>query len=298
MTQTRNYRIAAMLRKMADVLEQQNANRFRISAYRRAAATVAEYATDVGLVLEREGLEGLIAIPGIGRGIATAIQEIIATGNWPQLARLSGTLDPDTLFQTVPGIGPALAHRIHDKLHIDTLEALEIAAHNGRLKLVEGIGNRRIAAIAPALAELLGRRPRRAAETPTAVPVEVLLKLDESYRLKAGAGKLPLIAPRRFNPSARPWLPIMHATRDDWHFTLMYSNTARAHKLGRNFDWVVIYYYDHDHREGQHTAVTETRGDLTGQRVVRGREDECRSYYVRHGCMPASVPADDRHHRA
>ena len=46
-------------------------------------------------------------------------------------------------------------------------------------------------------------------------------------------------------------------------------------------DWVVIYFYDDSHEEGQHTVVTETRGPLTGQRVVRGRETECRAWYQR-----------------
>jgi hypothetical protein len=44
-------------------------------------------------------------------------------------------------------------------------------------------------------------------------------------------------------------------------------------------DWVVIYFYDDDHHhhvEGQRTVVTETRGPLVGQRVVRSREQECR----------------------
>ena len=64
-----------------------------------------------------------------------------------------------------------------------------------------------------------------------------------------------------------------------WTFS-PYSNTARAHQLGRTHDWVVLYYYDGDHQEGQHTVVTETHGPLEGQRVVRGRESECSGYYA------------------
>jgi hypothetical protein len=56
----------------------------------------------------------------------------------------------------------------------------------------------------------------------------------------------------------------------------LFSNTARAHDLGRTHDWVVIYFYDDDHRESQCTVVTETHGPMTGKRVVRGREAECR----------------------
>ena len=60
----------------------------------------------------------------------------------------------------------------------------------------------------------------------------------------------------------------------------MYSNTARAHELGKTDDWVVIYY-EQDGEEDQCTVVTETRGPLAGRRVVRGREQECREYYRR-----------------
>jgi putative hydrolase len=73
----------------------------------------------------------------------------------------------------------------------------------------------------------------------------------------------------------------MHVTRHGWHFTALFSNTARAHELGRTRDWVVIYFYDEAHHENQHTVVTETRGSLINERVVRGREAECREYYAR-----------------
>jgi len=59
----------------------------------------------------------------------------------------------------------------------------------------------------------------------------------------------------------------------------MYSNTARAHQLKQTRDWVVLFYYDDHHQEGQHTLVTETHGPLLGRRVVRGREAECQDYY-------------------
>lgn len=70
----------------------------------------------------------------------------------------------------------------------------------------------------------------------------------------------------------------MHVERDGWSFTALYSNTARAHDLGKTHDWVVLYY-DQDGEEGQATVVTETHGPLGGKRVVRGREAECRRYY-------------------
>ena len=70
----------------------------------------------------------------------------------------------------------------------------------------------------------------------------------------------------------------MHVEREGWHFTVLFSNTARAHQLGTTRDWVVIYY-DRDGAEGQATVVTKQEGPLAGRRVVRGRESACRRYY-------------------
>lgn len=270
------------LAQAADLLEQQGANPFRVSAYRRASATLSRLVQDVRELATAEGDAGLIKLPNIGKGIARAIQELLATGSWVQLERMRGTLDPVQLFQTVPGIGPKMAEQIHETLHIDTLEALEAAAWDGQLETVRGLGNRRIAGIRNALTALLGktrRQPRIAADA--GPPVITLLDVDREYRQQAQQGSLSMIAPKRFNPEGRAWLPILHTHRGEWHFTLLYSNTARAHELKRTHDWVIVYFYDDDHhQEGQCTVVTETRGPLTGQRVVRGRELECRDYYL------------------
>jgi hypothetical protein len=135
--------------------------------------------------------------------------------------------------------------------------------------------------IRASLEKMLGRVRPRGYETVQGGPsVAVLLDVDREYRDKAAAGTLPTIAPRRFNPKNESWLPILHTERDEWHFTALFSNTGRAHDLGRTRDWVVIYFYNDHHEEGQHTIVTETRGPLVGSRVVRGREDECRDFYA------------------
>ncbi|MBW8053767.1 MAG: hypothetical protein FVQ76_00455 [Nitrospira sp.] len=71
---------------------------------------------------------------------------------------------------------------------------------------------------------------------------------------------------------------MLHTNRGDWHVSVLYSNTALAHQLGRTRDWVVVYFYDNHHQQGQHTVVTETRGQLLGVGVLRGREAECHAY--------------------
>ena len=278
-----NARCADRLREAADLLEAQGANPFRVSAYRKAATTVLELPEDLAARVDRDGLPGLEALPNIGRGIAAALLEMVRTGRWTQLERLRGSADPVQLLTAVPGLGHRLAERIHDELQVDTLEGLELVAHDGRLESVPGVGPRRAAAIRASLQTMLSRsRPHHAPRTQGAADgpgVAILLAVDDEYRRKAEAGSLPTIAPRRFNPEGESWLPVLHAERDGWHFTALYSNTAQAHQLGRTRDWVVLYFYDDEHAEGQHTVVTETHGPLAGRRVVRGRETECRAHY-------------------
>ena len=269
-----NQAVARMFRDFAGLLQQQDGNPFRINAYIRAAVMLETLDTDAREILQKDGIEGLKALPSIGQGLASSIEEIARTGRLSQLDRLHGTVDADQLFCSVPGIGPALSRTIHDALHIDTLEALELAAHDGRLEGVPGIGPRRAEAVRAGLARILQRMPDRSQSSPALPPVSLLLDVDIEYRDKAARGELPKLAPRRFNPENRAWLPVLHTTRDSWHFSALFSNTARAHELGRTNDWVVIYFYDDDHREGQCTVVTETQGPLKGRRVIRGREDE------------------------
>ena len=285
-----NQVVAERLREAADLLEQQGANPFRVRAYREAAHAVAACPDDLRENYERGGIEGLDALPGVGPRIAAAIAEMLRTGRWAQLERLRGTLDPERLFRAVPGVGAALARRIHDTLHVDTLEALEMAAHDGRLAAVPGVGPRRAAALRAALASMLGRSGLRVRDAGTPEPpVTVLLDVDRQYRDAAAADRLPRIAPRRFNPSGDAWLPILHTERDHWQLTALFSNTARAHELGTTRDWVVVYFHTDTRGEGQRTVVTETRGVLAGRRVVRGREDECRVHYEAGGAPAAPV---------
>ena len=271
--------IAERLEEAAELLEVQGANRFRLRAYRAAADTVRYLEEDPAKILERDGLEGLIRLPKIGERLARAIDEMSYTGRWVQLERMRGESEAEELFQTIPGIGPETARRIHETLHVDTLEGLEIAAHDGRLEDVPGIGPRKAASIRASLGAMLARRSRQGPGDHHEPSVAELLKIDEVYRQQAEAGTLPRIAPRRFNPEGEAWLPILHIDRADWSCTALFSNSALAHQLGRTRDWVVIYFAHAGGREHTRTVVTETRGPLEGKRVIRGREAECRQHY-------------------
>ena len=189
------------------------------------------------------------------------------------LDRLRGDHDPIALLTSVPGIGKALAWKLHDDLGLESLEGLENAAHDGRLENIAGLGAKRMAGIRDSVAHRLGRVRRH---TPTAAPtvesaessVTELLDVDAEYRREAAADALKRIAPRRFNPTGEAWLPVLHTTRGQRHYTALFSNTARAHELHKTHDWVVLYYDGHD-GEQQCTVITSEFGRLKGLRIVR-----------------------------
>jgi DNA polymerase (family X) len=294
-----NEDVAGALDRVADLLEVQGAGVHRVRAWRHGAALVrTSELSAAGLATRAGGGE----IPGIGPRLALAIAELARTGRLALLEHLEGTVSPEERFSSIAGLGPVLARRIHDQLGIATLEELEQAAHDGRLARVPGFGSRRTRAVQEVLGFLLSAASRRRAERPPrpaggprpiaaeAPDVGLVLAVDEHYRREAAAGRLRQIAPRRFNPSGEAWLPILHFDRDGWSFTALYSNTARAHALGRTRDWVVIFC-ERDGIERQCTVVTEIAGPLKGRRVVRGREDECGRHHA-HERHPGSVSAD------
>lgn len=291
-----NKEIAEALERVADLLEAQDANQYRVRAYRRAARVIERSEKSIAELADAKEGEQLEDLPDIGKSIAASIREFVHTRRLNLLERLEGQLSPEDLFTTVPGIGEELAQRIYSILHIETLEDLELAAHDGRLEHVPGIGGRRIKGIRDSLAGILIRSNRRRArrthylETgskgvnePEAIAhpeIHLILNVDNEYRHKATEGGLKTIAPRRFNPEGKSWLPILHTEREGWHFTAMFSNTARAHELGKTHDWVLIFY-ERDGHENQCTVVTEHHGHLMGRRVIRGREHDCLRYYAK-----------------
>lgn len=269
-----NQGVAARFEEVAALLEGQGANPFRVEAYRRAARTLRDLKQPLSQILAREGLDGLDRLPGIGPILARAIYAVLGTGRLPILERLRGEGDPTSILSSVPGIGRTLADRIYHDLGVSSLEDLEAAAYDGRLASLAGFGPRKIAGIRDSLASRLARvRPPLAAEGPEPTVTEIL-DVDREYREAAAAGRLPKIAPRRFNPLREAWLPVLHTQRGPRHYTALFSNTSRAHALGRSRDWVVLYA-DGARGERQWTVVTETGGELRGRRVVRGREKEC-----------------------
>jgi hypothetical protein len=214
MPERQNDDVAGRLDEVARLLAAQGANRFRVGAYDRAANTVRRLARPVSEVLEREGIQGLQKLPGIGPGIARAIRDLLAGGRLAMLERLRGESEPTKLLASVPGIGRELADRLYHDLGIETLEDLEAAAHDGRLEQVLGFGPKRLAGIRDSLAHRLQRVKPPPVASHRAPSVSELLDVDREYREKAAAGELVKIAPRRFNPTRVAWTSPVGAARD------------------------------------------------------------------------------------
>ena len=163
----------------------------------------------------------------------------------------------------VKGVGEKLAGLISEYVEtgeVELLRALEKETPAEKQKEVEE------------------RKTDHAFAKPVNLPVGTILEIDEEYRKKASAGKLKKIAPRLLNPEKKAWLPILVKEHEGFKFTVMFSNTATAHKLGKTADWVVVYFAK-GKGENQCTVVTESRGTLKGKRVIRGREKECERHY-------------------
>jgi DNA polymerase (family 10) len=134
-----NPQIARVFEEVADVLEIQNANPFRIRAYRNAVRTVEGQATPLRRMVE-EG-RPLTELPGIGKEMAAHIKEMVETGTLGFRDELIAEV-PRSLIELMrlPGLGPKKARKLWDDLQIGSVDALEEAAKAGRIAAVPGFG--------------------------------------------------------------------------------------------------------------------------------------------------------------
>lgn len=271
-----NRTIAQRLLEYARDLEAVEVNPYRVQAYRKAADTVLALERPVADIVRELGRDGLEVLPGIGSHLSYTLEALVRTGEFRTLGGDAGHIDPEHVLLSVPGVGPRLARRLRDELNVATLEGLEMAAHDGRLASL-GVGPKRLRGIQDSLAARLSRT-RLPEPVDGEPPVAELLAIDADYRARAEQDLLPTTAPRRFNPGFEPWRPFYQVDRGGWRYRVHFSNTALAHRLNRTQDWVNVGF-DDGFATGQRTVVTETRGDLRGRRVVRGRENECRRHY-------------------
>src|SRR3990172_3516919 len=135
-----NIQIAKTFEEVADLLEIQGANPFRVRAYRNAARTIGTLGTPVETMLKHDG-HALQELPGIGADLAGKIARMCRTGEFALLRQLTRKT-PESLVAMlrIPGVGPKRAKLIYRKLGVKTLGELERAARAGRLCKLPGIG--------------------------------------------------------------------------------------------------------------------------------------------------------------
>jgi len=135
-----NAEVARLFREIAELLELQGANPFRVRAYQTAARTVEELPQSVE-ELVREGRSQLTELPGIGEDLADKIEMIVRTGRLPALRRLERQV-PKGLVQLLRlrGLGPQRARALHRALGVRSLAQLEKACRSGRVRELPGFG--------------------------------------------------------------------------------------------------------------------------------------------------------------
>ncbi|MGD1984717.1 MAG: DNA polymerase/3'-5' exonuclease PolX [Chromatiaceae bacterium] len=134
-----NADIAAIFEEIAELLEIQGANPFRIRAYRNAAITIGEFGRDLPALI-RNGKE-LPKIAGIGEDLSRKINEIATTGHCTLLDRLHNTLPTTiTALLKIPGLGPKRVRALYEELHVQDVAALRSAAEQGQIQALPGFG--------------------------------------------------------------------------------------------------------------------------------------------------------------
>jgi len=133
----RNPLIAGELRRVADELEQQQANPFRVRAYRRAAYLIERLTEDAGELAQRGEL---IALKGIGSDLARKIALFCETGRIETTPSQPEELPPELgRWLALPGFTPALIRHLSTRLHIQTLDDLEALVRSRLLRTLPGI---------------------------------------------------------------------------------------------------------------------------------------------------------------
>ncbi|UCD36502.1 MAG: DNA polymerase/3'-5' exonuclease PolX [Nitrospiraceae bacterium] len=136
-----NAEIAEMLNEVADLLEIQGANQFRIRAYRNAARMVADLTQGVSEMIKNG--EDLAQLPGIGKDLAGKITEIVESGKLGLLDELKKDMPGDLSgLMRIDGLGPKRVKVIYEKLGVSTLQGLEKAARDKKIRELPGLGEK------------------------------------------------------------------------------------------------------------------------------------------------------------
>ncbi len=178
-----NSDIAKMFYTLADLLEIEGANPFRIRAYRRAAEVIEDLPKNAADML-RAGAD-FEELPGIGEDLAGKMREIIKTGHLKALeeveARTPSTL---TALTSVPGLGPKRIHTLYEKLGIKTLDGLSRAAAAHKIQTLRGFSEQLEMKISNALKTLRSTETRIRISTATEIASSLLTYMGDAPGLR------------------------------------------------------------------------------------------------------------------
>lgn len=184
-----NAEVATAFEEMADLLEIEGANPFRVRAYRFAARTLRALPAEVGEMVAKG--DDLTSLPGIGDDLAGKIKEILATRTAAALEaqrkRVPATL---TELLRIPGLGPKRVKRLAHEFKIRSLRELQTAAQEGRVRTLSGFGEKTEQHILDALAARLAEAPRvkRAMVIPSAEALVAYLEQSSGVSRVIAAG--------------------------------------------------------------------------------------------------------------
>ncbi|HVT29094.1 MAG TPA: helix-hairpin-helix domain-containing protein [Lacipirellulaceae bacterium] len=137
-----NRDVAAAFDEIADLLEFQNANPFRVRAYRNAARRFTDLSEPLANVAA-DPKRDLMDIEGIGKDLAQKIAEFLETGTLAMLEQLRSEIPGGVLAMVrIPGVGPKKAAALHKELGITSLDALRAACEADRVQALKGFGNK------------------------------------------------------------------------------------------------------------------------------------------------------------
>lgn len=136
-----NTDVAEIFNKVADLLEIQGANNFRVRAYRNAARTVKSLAKNVSEMAD--DIDNLTDLPGIGEDLAGKIKEIVETGTLSQLKEIEEKTPPGLgELMKIQSLGPKRVKAIYRNLDISDLKSLKKAAEKGKIRELDGFGKK------------------------------------------------------------------------------------------------------------------------------------------------------------
>jgi len=155
-----NADIAALFERLADLLEIEGDNPFRVRAYRSAADTIRGLTPALSDLVEAGA--DLTAYPHIGREIAEKIATVVATGRLPALDEVAERVPPELAdLMAVKGLGPKGVRALYEHFHLRTLDDLERIAGDGRVRELPGFGAKKEAALLDGIRELRARARQR-----------------------------------------------------------------------------------------------------------------------------------------